>query len=257
MSVDDEKEIENKRDMMTETKRNEGTSKGTGKRIVLIAASAIALLAGGIAISQNPEVLMNKDGDGQEMVLEDFEELSQLDVVVVDQGITKQNEELDKFIKMNTGKLGLHLYTDDETNECFGFISGEEGMEPLTVMLYGVVNSGDNKITIGYNFVEASPQFQEDIPTMLIRIDTDKETSVDGRLIMDEEYEHYNDILERYNNETNDTRKDNNEQNEINESDNVNKPIKNESSLEEGPIIIENDEKEEDEKIDKKDDAIE
>lgn len=136
----------------------------------------------------------------KDITLEEFSELPQKDIIVVDQGILKHDEKLNIFVEEHKGSLGVHTYTNEENKETYALISGEDGMEPLTIMLYGLVEDKGNHIVIGYNFVESSPQFQDDIPIMLVKIESDVPVTVSGRMVINEEYESYQDVISRYKN---------------------------------------------------------
>lgn len=136
----------------------------------------------------------------KDITLEEFSELPQKDIIIVDQGILKHDEKLNIFVEEHKGSLGVHTYTNEENKETYALISGEDGMEPLTIMLYGLVEDKGNHIVIGYNFVESSPQFQDDIPIMLVKIESDVPVTVSGRMVINEEYESYQDVINRYEN---------------------------------------------------------
>lgn len=132
-----------------------------------------------------------------EFTLETFQTLPERDVVVVDRSIADYDEELAEFIDGHTGVEGLHVYRNDE-GETYALVSGREGMEPLTLMLYGVVEGQDDSFVIGYNYVEASPLFRHELPLMLLRIDADADAEISGRIVQNDEYKPYHDILARY-----------------------------------------------------------
>lgn len=198
-------------DKTNEEKSRVETYKNKSKWTIPIITGIVVLTLGAII---GGEYMQNDDSSypHKQIELQQFEEMNQLDVVVVDQGILSHNEGLRNFVNEYEGTLGLHIYHDEENNERFALISGEEGMEPLTIMLYGIVDSGRNNVVVGYNFVEASPQFQDEVPTMLVRIDGE-EAEVSGRIVLNDDYEHYEDILERYkNNPVNEEVADDNEE---------------------------------------------
>lgn len=199
-------------DKTNEEKSRLETYKNKSKWTIPIVTGIVVLTLGAII---GGEYMQNDDSSypHKQIELQQFEEMNQLDVVVVDQGILSHNEGLRNFVNEYEGTLGLHIYHDEENNERFALISGEEGMEPLTIMLYGIVDSGRNNVVVGYNFVEASPQFQDEVPTMLVRIDGEEEAEVSGRIVLNDDYEHYEDILERYkNNPVNEEVADDNEE---------------------------------------------
>lgn len=132
-----------------------------------------------------------------EVTLETFESLPEHDVVVVDRSIAEYDDDMAAFIDEHAGTEGLHVYRNDD-DETYALVSGKEGMEPLTLMLYGVVDGGEDSFVIGYNYVEASPLFRHEFPMMLLRIDAGADAEISGRIVQNDAYEPYQDILARY-----------------------------------------------------------
>lgn len=154
---------------------------------------ATVILGGGLYLWANQDPMTS-----DEVTLEDFQTFPEKDVVVVDQGVVEHDAGLADFIDAHSGQEGLHVYDNPETNERYAYITGEEGMEPLALMLYGIVEASEDEIVVGYNYVEASPRFQHSVPSILLNIDADTETSISGRLVVNDEFEHPDAILERF-----------------------------------------------------------
>lgn len=172
------------------------TNKKSLKQRILIGGLGVGMALGLFVGMSNG--LSNEVNTKDDIQVEEFSEMKQMDVIIVDQGIVSQDEGIAKFVKEYSGQLGVHIYENEDTGEKYALISGEEGMEPLTVMLYGVVEREDNHLVIGYNFVESSPQFQIEIPTMLVKVEAEEGVEISGRMVVDEEYESYEDVLKRY-----------------------------------------------------------
>lgn len=154
---------------------------------------AAVILGGGLYLWANQDPMTS-----HEVTIEDFQTFPEKDVVVVDPGVVEHDAGLAEFIDTYSGQEGLHVYENSDTNEHFVYITGEEGMEPLAMMLYGIVEASEDEIVVGYNYVEASPRFQHSVPSILLNIDADTETSISGRLVVNDEFEHPDAIVERF-----------------------------------------------------------
>lgn len=169
------------------------------KNVNVVGKTTISLLLVAISIVFIFSNKSNKSTNlkDNEITLETFEKLSPLDFVIMDMGIIEQDEKLERFVQENKGTFGLHVYKDEESEDTYAFISGEEGMEPLAFMLYGVAQQ-NNEVVIGYNFVEASQDFQDEIPTMLLKLEVEDEIKTSGYMVYDETQKDYQDILDKY-----------------------------------------------------------
>lgn len=173
------------------------------KKMIGWGIAAVLALGGFIGVMVHNSGNQGAVGNREEITLEEFQEVQpqhERDVVVVDRAIRNHNEELDAFISEHENEEGVHVFRENE-EEVYVFVQAPEGTEPLTYMLYGILENTEDELVVGYNLVEASEAFRHEVPDMLLRVEAEEGVNVRGVLVDNPDYESPEEILQRYEDE--------------------------------------------------------
>lgn len=150
------------------------------RRIVIGAVGALALL---VVLLIN---VIAPPASGQNVSTEVFHAFPQQEVAIADIGTPTYSDGLKAFLKEKEGVLGVHTYDEKEEGQTYIYLSGKKGMEPLTILLHGLVQEDAHTLSVGYSFIEASAPFQDDIPSLLLVVDTTEGMRIVGTHLTDE-----------------------------------------------------------------------